>query len=51
MMFADMRPVPEHVLKLETEPRLMTIVEFTEFQKSESERWGNLIKTIGLKVD
>lgn len=43
--------VNEYLMKLGAEPRPMTIAEFTEFQKNESERWGNLIKTIGLKVD
>ncbi len=43
--------VKDYLLKLGAEPRPMTIAEFTEFQKSEAERWGSLIKTIGLKLE
>ncbi len=43
--------VKQYLLKLGAEPRPMTIAEFTAFQKEESDRWGDLIKTIGLKVD
>jgi tripartite-type tricarboxylate transporter receptor subunit TctC len=42
--------VKDYLLKLGAEPRPMSIAEFTEFQKSEAERWGSLIKSIGLTL-
>jgi len=42
--------VKNYLLKLGAEPRPMSIAEFTEFQKSEAERWGALIKSIGLTL-
>lgn len=42
--------VKDYLLKLGAEPRPMTIAAFTMFQKNEAERWGLLIKTIGLKL-
>ena len=41
----------DYLIKLGAEPKPMSIDEFTEFQKSESDRWGSLIKTIGIKVE
>lgn len=43
--------VVEYLHKLGAEPRPMSIAEFTAFQKSESDRWGSLIKSLGLKVN
>jgi len=43
--------VVDYLHKLGAEPRPMTIAEFTAFQKSESDRWGALIKSIGLTVN
>jgi tripartite-type tricarboxylate transporter receptor subunit TctC len=43
--------VVDYLHKLGAEPQPMSIAEFTAFQKSESERWGSLIKTIGLTVN
>lgn len=43
--------VEQYLMKLGAEPRPMTIAEFTRFQKDEADRWGDLIKTIGLKMD
>lgn len=42
--------VKDYLLKLGAEPRPMSVAEFTEFQKSEAERWGSLIKSIGLTL-
>jgi tripartite-type tricarboxylate transporter receptor subunit TctC len=43
--------VVEYLHKLGAEPRPMSIAEFTAFQKSESDRWGGLIKSIGLTMN
>ena len=43
--------VKDYLLNLGAEPKPMSIGEFMQFQKGESDRWGSLIKTIGLKVD
>ena len=42
--------VKEYLNKLGAEPRPMSIEEFTRFQQAEAERWGSLIKTLGLSI-
>jgi tripartite-type tricarboxylate transporter receptor subunit TctC len=43
--------VRQYLNKLGAEPKPMTIDEFAAFQAAESEKWGALIKTIGIRID
>ncbi len=43
--------VKEYLIKIGAEPRPMSTDEFAKFQLAETEKWGALIKTIGIRID
>jgi tripartite-type tricarboxylate transporter receptor subunit TctC len=43
--------VKEYLAKLGAEPKPMTLEEFSRFQQAEADKWGNLIRTIGIKIE
>jgi tripartite-type tricarboxylate transporter receptor subunit TctC len=43
--------VRDYLVKIGAEPKPMTMDEFARFQRAESEKWGNLIRAIGIKIE
>lgn len=43
--------VKDYLAKIGAEPRPMSTDEFSKFQLAETEKWGALIKTIGIRID
>lgn len=43
--------VKSYLARLGAEPKPMTMEEFARFQRSEADKWGGLIRVIGMRID